>query len=89
MREVDKLDKLAKVLITTGAVIAIIACMALDSNGVYGYYAGAVAIAGGAIAGAGYGLHILAKKHRKCEIESCRFRQRVRDEEDIIWIEEV
>lgn len=82
------MDKLAKALITTGTVIAIIACMALDSNGVYGYYAGVAAIVGGGIAGIGYGLHMLAKKRKEREIEFYRFRQRTRKNEDIIWIEE-
>lgn len=81
------MDKLATWLMTIGGIIFVLAGCALDSVGTYGYIAGAAAIAGGGIAGFGYGLHILARKRKEREIELYHFQQR--KNEDIIWIEEV
>lgn len=80
------MDKLSKAIMALGGTIAVLAGMALDSPGEYSYIAGAVAIAGGIIAGAGYGLMILARKRREREMELYFFRQR--EDKDVIWIEE-
>lgn len=82
------MDKIAKLIMIFGGTIFVLAGCALDSVGAYGYYAGAAAIAGGGIAGFGYGLHVVARNRRKREIERYRFEQRSRRNEDIIWIEE-
>lgn len=45
------LDKLSTVIMLIGAGIAILAMCCLDSEGTYMYYAGAVCILGGFVAG--------------------------------------
>ena len=83
------MDKLSKAIMVLGAAIFVTAGCALNSEGIYAYIAGLIAIAGGIIAGAGYGLMILARKRREREMDFYYFRQKVREDEDIIWIEEV
>lgn len=61
------MDKLAKVLITTGAMISLLAAMCADSSGIYGYIACMICILGGLIAGIGYCMWLWAGK-RKQEI---------------------
>ena len=82
------MDELANVIMGIGGAVAVIACMALDSNEMYSYYAGAVAIIGGVIAGIGYGLRVLARKRWERKRDLYYFRQRARRNEDIIWMEE-
>ena len=57
--------RLSKIIMATGGVISMLAMCCLDSDGVYMYYAGAVCILGGFIAGAGYGLRVLSERRRR------------------------
>ena len=59
------MDKLAKVLITTGAMISLLATMCADSSGIYGYIACMICILGGLIAGIGCLLWILVEKRKQ------------------------
>ena len=61
------LDKLSTVIMLIGASIAILAMCCLDSEGTYMYYAGAVCILGGFVAGAGYGLRVLSERRKREE----------------------
>ena len=83
------MDKLSKAIMILGVAIFVTAGCALNSDGIYSYIAGVIAIAGGIIAGAGYGLMILARKRRERQRELYYFRQRAGKDEDVIWIEEV
>lgn len=80
------MDKSSKAIMALGGTIAVLAGMALDSPGEYSYIAGLIAIAGGIIAGAGYGLQVLARRRRERRMELYYFRQQ--EDEDVIWIEE-
>lgn len=74
-QEVRTLDKLSTVIMLIGAGIATLAMCCLDSEDVYMYYAGAVCILGGFVAGAGYGLRVLSERRRKTRIELFYFHQ--------------
>ncbi len=77
------MDRLSKVIMTVGAIIALLAICCLDSPGAYGYLAGAVAILGGFIVGAGYGLGLLVERRRVYALYIVKV-----DEPDVVWIEE-
>lgn len=77
------MKRLSKVIITIGAVIALLAACCIDSPGIYGYLAGGAAIFGGFIAGAGYGLGILTERRRVYRLYLVKV-----DEPDVVWIEE-
>ena len=77
------MDRLSKVIMTVGAIIALLAICCLDSPGAYGYLAGAVAILGGFIVGAGYCLELLAERRRVYALYIVKV-----DEPDVVWIEE-
>lgn len=77
------MKRLSKVIMVIGAVIALLAACCIDSPGVYGYLAGAVAILGGFIVGAGYGLGLLVERRRVYALYIVKV-----DEPDVVWIEE-
>lgn len=82
------MDKLSTAIMVIGASIAILAMCCLDSEDVYMYYAGAVCILGGFIAGAGYGLKVLSERRRETRIELFYFRQADRLDGDLELIED-
>ena len=59
-QEGGSVRRLSKIIMATGGIISMLAMCCLDSDGIYMYYAGAVCILGGFIAGAGYGLRVLS-----------------------------
>lgn len=77
------MDRLRKVIMTIGAMIVLLAACCIDSPGAYGYLAGAVAILGGFIVGAGYGLGLLTDRRRVYALYIVKA-----DEPDVVWIEE-
>lgn len=77
------MKRLSKVIMAIGAMIALLAACCIDSPGVYGYFAGAVAILGGFIVGAGYGLGLLTDRRRVYALYIVKV-----DEPDVVWIKE-
>ena len=77
------MKRLSKVIMTIGTMIALLAACCIDSPGVYGYLAGAVAVLGGFIVGAGYGLGLLAERRRVYALYIVKV-----DEPDVVWIGE-
>lgn len=77
------MDRLSKVIMIIGIVIALLAMCCIDSPGIYGYLAGGVAILGGFIAGVGYALGLLAERRRVYRLYLVKV-----DEPDVVWIEE-
>lgn len=69
------MDKLSTAIMVIGVGIAILAMCCLDSEDIYMYYAGAVCILGGFVAGAGYGLKVLSERRRETRIELFYFHQ--------------
>ena len=82
------MDKLSKAIMAIGGAIAALFGCALGSDGIYSYYAGLVVLGGMVVVGVGYGLRILARKRCERKRDLYYFRQRSRQDEDIIWIEE-
>ena len=82
------LDKLSTVIMLIGAGIAILAMCCLNSEGTYMYYAGAVCILGGFVAGAGYGFRVLSERRRETRIELFYFHQNDWLDRDLEMIED-
>lgn len=74
-QEGGSVRRLSKIIMATGGIISMLAMCCLDSDGIYMYYAGAVCILGGFIAGAGYGLRVLSECRREMQIEMFYFHQ--------------
>lgn len=80
--------RLSKIIMATGGTISMLAMCCLDSDGVYMYYAGAVCILGGFIAGAGYGLRVLSEHRRKIQVDVFCFHQADKLDGDMVLIED-
>ena len=81
------MKRLSKIIMAIGGTISMLAMCCLDSDGVYMYYAGAVCILGGFIAGAGYGLRVLSERRREIQIEMFYFHQADKLDGDIELID--
>lgn len=79
--------RLSKIIMATGGIISMLAMCCLDSDGIYMYYAGAVCILGGFIAGAGYGLRALSERRREMQIEMFYFHQADKLDGDMVLID--
>lgn len=62
------MKRFSKAIMAIGTMIALLAVCRLDSPGVYGYLAGAVAILGGFVVGVGYALRLLSERQRECRL---------------------
>lgn len=79
--------RLSKIIMVTGGIISMLAMCCLDSDGIYMYYAGAVYILGGFIAGAGYGLRVLSEHRREIQIDVFYFHQADKLDRDMVLID--
>ncbi|EEV00685.1 hypothetical protein ROSINTL182_07476 [Roseburia intestinalis L1-82] len=86
-QEGGSVRRLSKIIMATGGTISMLAMCCLDSDGLYMYYAGAVCILGGFIAGAGYGLRVLSERRREMQIEMFYFHQADKLDGDIELID--
>lgn len=76
---------ISKAAISIGSIIAVLGACCIDSDGLYGYAAGAICVLGGFIAGTGYALGLLAERREVKSISE--FRQKDRYDADLIFIE--